>query len=203
MNYFRGLILIIMISLILYGYTEHRRAKYFQEESIRMTDNMKAYENEKNNLMEKSKLYKFTIDELLQSNDSINKKLLATAEKLRIKEKNIQGLQYHSSVITKTDTVVMNDTIFRDKYVNVDTVLGDKWYSIKLGLKYPSTVIAAPKFVSEKYIIVNKTREYNKPPSKIFFIRWFQKKHDVLKIDVKEENPYIINGEQRFIEIIK
>ena len=203
MNYFRGLILIIMISLILYGYTEHKRAKYFQEESIRMTDNMKAYENEKNNLMEKSKLYKFTIDELLQSNDSINKKLLATAEKLRIKEKNIQGLQYHSSVITKTDTVVMNDTIFRDKYVNVDTVLGDKWYSIKLGLKYPSTVIAAPKFVSEKYIIVNKTREYNKPPSKIFFIRWFQKKHDVLKIDVKEENPYIINGEQRFIEIIK
>lgn len=203
MNYFRGLILIIMISLILYGYTEHRRAKYFQEESIRMTDNMKAYENEKNNLIEESKLYKFTIDELLQSNDSINKKLLATAEKLKIKEKNIQGLQYHSSVITKTDTVVMNDTIFRDKYVNVDTVLGDKWYSIKLGLKYPSTVIAAPKFVSEKYIIVNKTREYNKPPSKIFFIRWFQRKHNVLKIDVKEENPYIINGEQRFIEIVK
>lgn len=203
MNYFRGLILIIMISLILYGYTEHRRAKYFQEESIRMTDNMKAYENEKNNLIEESKLYKFTIDELLQSNDSINKKLLATAEKLKIKEKNIQGLQYHSSVITKTDTVVMNDTIFKDKYVNVDTVLGDKWYSIKLGLKYPSTVIAAPKFVSEKYIIVNKTREYNKPPSKIFFIRWFQRKHDVLKIDVKEENPYIINGEQRFIEIVK
>lgn len=203
MNYVRGLILIIVFSLILYGYTEHKRAKYFQEESIRMTDNMKAYENEKNNLIEESKLYKFTIDELLQSNDSINKKLLATAEKLKIKEKNIQGLQYHSSVITKTDTVVMNDTIFRDKYVNVDTVLGDKWYSIKLGLKYPSTVIAAPKFVSEKYIIVNKTREYNKPPSKIFFIRWFQKKHDVLKIDVKEENPYIINGEQRFIEIIK
>lgn len=203
MNYFRGLILIIMISLILYGYTEHKRAKYFQEESIRMTDNMKAYENEKNNLIEESKLYKFTIDELLQSNDSINKKLLATAEKLKIKEKNIQGLQYHSSVITKTDTVVMNDTIFRDKYVNVDTVLGDKWYSIKLGLKYPSTVIAAPKFVSEKYIIVNKTREYNKPPSKIFFIRWFQRKHNVLKIDVKEENPYIINGEQRFIEIVK
>ena len=203
MNYVRGLILIIMISLILYGYTEHKRAKYFQEESIRMTDNMKAYENEKNNLIEESKLYKFTIDELLQSNDSINKKLLATAEKLKIKEKNIQGLQYHSSVITKTDTVVMNDTIFRDKYVNVDTVLGDKWYSIKLGLKYPSTVIATPKFVSEKYIIVNKTREYNKPPSKIFFIRWFQRKHDVLKIDVKEENPYIINGEQRFIEIVK
>ena len=73
MNYIRGLILVVVLSLILYGYTEHRRAEYFQGESIRMTDNMKAYENEKNNLIEESKLYKFTIDELLQSNDSINK----------------------------------------------------------------------------------------------------------------------------------
>ena len=203
MNYIRGIILIFITGLILYGYTEHRRASYFQAESIRIADNMKAYESEKNTLIKANKMYRFTIAELLQSNDSINKKLLATAKKLKIKEKNIQGLQYHSSIITKTDTVVMSDTIFRNKYVNVDTILGDKWYSIKLGLKYPSTVIATPKFVSEKYIIVNKTREYNKPPSKIFFIRWFQRKHDVLKIDVKEENPYIINGEQRFIEIIK
>ena len=177
MKYIRAIALIGIMLVAFYAYNEHKKAVKYQAEYIRMTDNVKAYELNNSILQDKNKLFKLTIDELLQSNDSINKKLLDTANKLKIKEKNIEAMQYHSTVITKTDTIVVNDTIFKDNTIDIDTVIGDRWYALNLGLKYPSTIVATPSFVSEKYIIVHKKKEYNKPPSKIFFIRWFQKKH--------------------------
>jgi hypothetical protein len=53
------------------------------------------------------------------------------------------------------------------------------------------------------YVVINNKKEYNKKPSKIFFIRWFQKKHLVTEVNVEERNPYIKSKENKFIKINK
>lgn len=88
-----------------------------------------------------------------------------------VKTKDVQQVHYIESVIQKTDTINYRDTIFQ-KVEPVDTLVGNEWYSIALRLQYPSTINITPKFISEKYVVVdNKRRIPN--PSKIFFIRWF------------------------------
>ena len=124
-------------------------------------------------------------------------------KELKIKDKNIKQLQYLLSVSTKKDTVLFTDTIFRDKSLALDTIIGDKWYNIRLGLKYPNLIYTEPTFTSEKYIIVNKKKETVNPPKKFFLFRWFQKKHTILEVNMVERNPYIENKNNRFIEIIK
>ena len=105
-------------------------------------------------------------------------------------------------VAYKTDTIQMPDTIFVPE-AHVDTLIGDKWYNLRLRLDYPSTIVASPTFNSEQYVVINSKKEYNKKPSKIFFIRWFQKKHTVVEVNVEEKSPYITNKENKFIKILK
>ena len=165
-------------------------------------NNVHAYESANSALNNQILEFKYTMDGLRSSKDSLNQKILAMVDKMKIKDKNIKYLQYQSSVIGKTDTVVIKDTIFKP-IAPIDTVIGDSWYNVNLGLRYPSTIIVTPKFKSEKTVVIHTRKEYNKPPSKIFFIRWFQKKHQVVEVKVIENNPYIENKESRFIEVTK
>lgn len=168
----------------------------------RELNNVEAYANMHSSMQDEIREFKLTVDELRSSRDSINAKLLKTIDSLKIKDKNIQYLQYNTSIIQKVDTILLQDTIFR-KPVNIDTIVGDYWYSMNLKLQYPSTIVTAPTFKSEKQVIISTKKEYNKKPSKIFFIRWFQKKHNVVTVDVIESNPYIENKENRFIKVVK
>lgn len=176
--------------------------KKYKELYNRELLNVEAYDNLNAQVDRQIREFTFTINELRASRDSINQKLLHTLDSLKIKDKNVQYLSYNTSIIQKTDTLLLRDTIFKEP-VNIDTIIGDKWYNLKLGLKYPSTIIANPTFNSEKHVIISTKKEYNKKPSKIFFIRWFQKKHNVVTVDVIEHNPYIDNKENRFIKVIK
>jgi hypothetical protein len=108
-----------------------------------------------------------------------------------------------SSSFTRTDTVTLRDTLFRDPSIAIDTLIGDKWYNVRLGLKYPSMVAVKPYFKSEKHIIVSSKKETVNPPKKFFLFRWFQRKHYVLHIDVVEKNPYVDRESTRYVEIIK
>ncbi|MBQ9391958.1 MAG: hypothetical protein IJU02_07185 [Lachnospiraceae bacterium] len=182
----------------------HSDMEQYKAQYERASNNIRAIEAEANCLKNNNREYLYTIDELKQSKDSINQKLLETTKKLNIKEKNIQYLQYQSSVITKTDTITLvGDTIFKETMPVIDTLVSDEWYATRLKLEYPSSIIVSPTFISKKQVIVSKKREYNNTPSKIFFIRWFQKKHDVVTVDVIEGNPYIQEDQTRFIKIIK
>jgi hypothetical protein len=40
------------------------------------------------------------------------------------------------------------------------------------------------------------------PPKKFFICRWFQKKHRVIRVEIKEESPYIVNKNNEFVKII-
>ena len=85
----------------------------------------------------------------------------------------------------------------------VHTLLSDEWYSLSLGLEYPSLVRVTLKFISKKHIIVSTRKETVNPPKKFFLFRWFQKRHKVLNIDVLEKNPYVEGESSKYIEIIK
>ena len=165
--------------------------------------NIKAYNCELSDMQNKSTAYKLTIDQLEYFQDSVLKELNNTREQLKIKDKNLKALQAVSSSFSRNDTIVFHDTLFIDPSLDIDTTIQDKWYSVQLGLKYPSTIAVEPCFTSEKHIVVSTRKETVDPPKKFFLLRWFQKKHTVLQVDVVEKNPYVENQSSKYIEIIK
>lgn len=167
-------------------------------------ENAKAYSELFSNSESKNRAFKLTIDQLKNSNDSIFQELNEARKELKVKDSKLKSLQYVSSSFSKVDTITLKgDTIFKDSHVNIDTLLSDKWYSVRVGLKYPSTVSIEPKFLSIKYIVVSAKKETVNPPKRFFLFRWFQKKQIRLNIDVVEKNPYVQNQDNRFVEIVR
>lgn len=167
-------------------------------------ENAKAYSELFSNSESKNRAFKLTIDQLKNSNDSIFQELNEARKELKVKDSKLKSLQYVSSSFSKVDTITLKgDTIFKDSHVNIDTLLSDKWYSVRVGLKYPSTVSIEPKFLSIKYIVVSAKKETVNPPKRFFLFRWFQKKQIRLNVDVIERNPYVQNQDNRFVEIVK
>ena len=193
------LIPILTVALILTVKSRGKIEKRWKES----TENVKSYSELFSNSENKNKGFKLTIDQLQYFNDSILRELNETRESLKIKDSKLKSLQYLSSTFIKYDTLIIKDTLFKDPQIQVDTVLSDKWYSIRIGLKYPSTVTVNPMFRSIKNIVVSSRRETVNPPKKFFLFRWFQKKHTILNIDVIEKNPYMKEQNSRYIEIIK
>lgn len=165
--------------------------------------NVKSYGNIFSNSKDNSMVFQMTIDQLKQSNDSIFQELDRTRKELKIKDSKLKSLQYISSDFTKSDTITLRDTIFKNNGIEIDTLLSEEWYSVRVGLKYPSSVIVTPRFKSEKSVIVSTKKETVNPPKRFFLFRWFQKKHTVLHVNVVEKNPYIINQDNRYIEVVK
>ena len=193
------LIPILTVALILTVKSRGKIEKRWKES----TENVKSYSELFNNSENKNKGFKLTIDQLQYFNDSILKELNETREALKVKDSKLKSLQYLSSTFIKYDTLIIKDTLFKDPQIQVDTVLSDEWYSIRIGLKYPSIITVNPMFRSVKHIVVSSRRETVNPPKKFFLFRWFQKKHTILNIDVIEKNPYMKEQNSRYIEIIK
>lgn len=165
--------------------------------------NVKAYATQLANSEDKSIALQLTIDQLEYFNDSVFQDLNKTREELKIKDKNLKALQKISSSFSRIDTITLKDTLFKEPSFAMDTTLGDKWYSLSVGLKYPSVITVKPEFKSEKNIVVSLKKETVNPPKKFFLFRWFQKKHKILKVDVIEKNPYVKSEDSRYIEILK
>lgn len=164
--------------------------------------NIKAYNQQLSNKDNKNVALRLTVAQLESYQDSVLQELNETRESLKIKDKNLKALQKVASTFSKADTITLKDTLYRNPSLAVDTILKDEWYSLRLGLKYPSTIAVKPEFKSDKHIVVYTKKETVNPPKKFFLLRWFQKKHLVLKVDVIEKNPYIVNDCSKFVEII-
>lgn len=165
--------------------------------------NEKAFIVENNGLKVQNRAFQFTVEQLEYFNDSLITKMNEVRKELKIRDRDLKQMQYLLSEAQKKDTIVFRDTLFREPTLDIDTLVGDKWYQMRLGLKYPSTIITDPKFVSEKYIMVDYKKETINPPKKCWLLRLFQKKHKVVEVNVVEKNPYIENKQQRFIEIVE
>lgn len=180
----------------------HKQIQSLTDQLSVSVSNEKAYVAENSDLNEKNRVFQFTIDQLQYSNDSLNRKIMSVVREADIKDRNIRSLQYQLEHFSKTDTIVLRDTIFRDPTFRLDTCIMDEWNTSCISLAYPGQVGISNSYVNEKYIIVNSKREPIRP-HKCKFVNFFRKKHTVLEIDVIDKNPYVETERQRFVEIIK
>ena len=194
----------ILISVLgVTTYIQYKKVKSLNIELSISKSNEKAFIEENNELKDRNLAFKFTIDQINYLNDSLITKMNEVRKELKIKDRDLKQMQYLLSTAQKTDTIVFRDTLFRDRNLQIDTLLGDSWYNIKLGLSYPNLITTTPTFKSEKYIVTSTRKETIKPPKKCAIARWFQKKHKVVEVIIHEKNPYITNKETRFIEIVE
>ena len=200
----KNLYWIFLAILLVLSLTMWEKGKRADERWKTAVSNVKAYESMLDDARNQNDAFQLTIDQLKNSKDSIFQELNTTRKELKVKDKNVESLQYVYTTLSRTDTIVFKgDTIFKEPEFSVDTVIGDKWYQLKLGLDYPSSIVASPQFTSEKHVIVSTKKETVNPPKKLWLLRLFQKKHNVLKVDVVEKNPYVKDGDFRYIEIIR
>lgn len=194
------ILILILVGAVAYLSYQNKQLTTKYETSI---ENIKAYDAQLSGLKDNNRVFKLTIDQLNYSNDSIIKKMKVVQKELGIKDKRLQQLQYEASHAQRHDTIVLRDTLFRDPQLKLDTIVGDKWFKTNLHLEFPSTIALSPEIELERYTFINGKRETVNPPKKFFLFRWFQKKHTVVEVNVREMNPYVKNKTQRFIQIIE
>lgn len=202
-KYIKIIIAILMTFLFVSSYILYTKNQELKTKVSTLASNEKAFIAENSSLKDENRVFKFTVEQLNYYNDSILEKMNKVRKELKIRDDNLKQMQYLLSEATKKDTIVFRDTLFREPTLDIDTIIGDKWYSIRLGLKYPNLITTNPTFISEKYIIVNKKKETINPPKKFFLFRWFQRKHWVMEVNIKEKNPYIKEVNNKFVEIIE
>lgn len=198
------IIILVLIGILIYQYYSLKdyKAKY---EVAR--NNNTAYEQDLKDEKDKSAMYYSSLQDLKNFNDSLLQISRELQKKENIKPKNTDYIGYSTSNAHKVDTVYLpNDSnkvsIIRDN-VDIDTTLKNKWYKLRVNVKSPNRLIIAPEFKSERHIIIYTKKEYKNKRSKIFFIRWFQKKINIAYITLEEKNPYIDVKQQKLVKIIK
>ena len=196
-----GYVVIILGMVLAIVYYLNETAKYKELYNKELT-NVKAYQSENNDLKNQSIAHIMTIDQLIASKDSSDIALKEALKKLNVKPKNVVSAGSVTSNIEKRDSIFIHDTIFQSK-VNIDTIIGDKWYKAQVGLHYPSRIDLTVSVQSVKHIVVHNKKETINPPKKFWLWRLFQRKHTIQEVLVDEENPHIKSGSQRFINIIK
>ena len=142
-------------------------------------------------------------DLLNYSNDSLIRELNKIRKDIKIKEKEIESLHKINLIGNKKDSLIVKDTIFRDKLINIDTTIRDKWSAINIKLEYPSTIKIDMTMMSDLSIFTYNRKEPIKKPKKTKLGRFFQKKRKVLEVEVVENNPNIVIKQNKFIKIIK
>lgn len=198
----RVFILIVFIVLISDMFASSKKIRALESKLEISTTNESILLNQFDSLNNYNKELQLNIEQLKYSNNITLDKLNKVRKELNIKDKELQKLQYQLSISNKTDTVVYRDTIFKEG-IKLDTLIKDDWYSLNLDLEYPSTIIVNPKFKSEKYVVTSLKKEIKGTPKKCWLGRIFQKKHNVVRVEVVEKSPYIETKEQVFINIIE
>lgn len=188
-KYIRIIIAALIVSLSIGSYILYTKNQSLKEELSISVSNEKAFIADNSSLKDENRVFKFTVEQLNYYNDSILQKMNDVRKELKIKDNKLKSLSYMNSVIEKRDTIIFNDTIFIEN-IKIDTVIEDRWYSMKLDLEYPNRIITEPSFISEKYIVVSRKKETINPPKKFFLFRWFQKKHWIMEVHIKEKNGY-------------
>lgn len=177
--------------------------KKLSEEYDIAVGNEKALLQDNTSLRKNIGVLQLSVDQLSYFNDSILTKLDNVRRELRIKDKDLRHLQYIQSTMTKKDSIIFKrDTIFV-KDLHIDTTMYSKWYNLHLKLDYPNSVVVNPHITSEQYVVIHAAKETIKPPKKCAIARWFQKKHTVIRVDIKEENPYIKLEKSKFVKILE
>ena len=197
-----GLIIVaIIVGLGTTVVVMNNRIDKLNTEVAEATTNIKAYELENSALKDNTIEFQYTIEQLNHSKDSLNQKINKLRKDLKIKDKDIQKLQYILSENQKKDSIIVHDTLFTEK-IKIDTTLSDDWSKLHLQLEFPNKIVTEYSFKNESLVTTYLKKETIKPPHKCIFVRWFQKKHKMIYVEINEQNPYCEIKEQKFINII-
>ena len=203
------LILIAIVILIGLGAVvkfQYEKIQQLNTELLVSENNNKAYEAERDSLRTNAIQFQFTIDQLNYSKDSLVERVNEIRKQLKIKDKQINELQYFASVNSKVDTIYLKehsvDTVFQ-KGVAIDTLIGDDWSRLAIHAEYPNILGVEYSFRNETLVVAHDSRVTVDPPKKCWLGRLFQKKQTIVEIEVVQENPYCTNKEEKFIKIVK
>lgn len=163
-------------------------------------NNFKALNLEKDSISKAAIAYRFDVEQLEYINDSIIKDLNNTRKELQIKDNEILQMQSIKTEISSKDSIYIKDTIFRDSFIRIDTIVSDNWHTTKISLQ-PSKLIVETKYRSELQVFAKSSKEIIGTPKKCFIGRWFQKKHKVIRVDVMDKNPNAVITDKKFIII--
>jgi len=196
------ILLVLFIGLGCAIMQQSKHIKELNNSLLVATNNNKAYEAERDSLKNNIVQFQFTVEQLNHSNDSLLNRLNEVRKKLKIKDKEINELQYFASLSQKSDSIFVHDTIFQ-KGVVLDTLIGDDWSSLAVHAEYPNLLNVDYSFKNSTIVVMHDSRVTVDPPKKCWLLRLFQKKQTIVEIDVVQENPYCINQEQKFIKVVK
>lgn len=160
-------LLALFIGLGLIISQQNRHIKELNNSLLVATNNNKAYELERDSLKNNVIQFQFTVEQLNHSNDSLLNRLNETRKKLKIKDKEINELQYFASVNSKRDTIYLNhvDTIFQ-RGVALDTLIGDDWSSLAIHVEYPNLLDVDYSFKNSTIVLMHDSRVTVDPPKK-------------------------------------
>jgi len=178
------------------------RYNSYEEKWKQAVENNKAYALQLDKQKAESNMFKLKVEQLEYYSDSIMVKLNEARKELKVKDNQLKQLMWLETEFQKKDTVYLTDTIFKEPDFTLDTIMGDEWVQTNLHLEYPGTIATESTVKSEKTVVVSAQKETVDPPKKFFLCRWFQKKHTVIKVVTKENNPYVIDQENVYIEIM-
>lgn len=142
-------------------YISYNSSRKLEDRLEVTTQNLKA-ENRKNIQ------YLYTINELKDSKDSSDLKVIELIKQLKIKPKKITETVYIASNFIKKDTILLKDSIFIKDY---ETKVGDNWYSLNIKFKAPNTFSTDLKIKNEVIAITYDKKETVNPPKKFFLWR--------------------------------
>lgn len=170
-------------------------------DSIKVYDNnFKALNLERDSINQAAIAYKFSVEQLSYINDSIIEDLNRTRTKLAIKDRELLQMQYIKTEVTVRDSIFIKDTIFKDTFVKLDTLISDKWHSVNIELT-PNEIKVNTTYTSELNVFARSAKEILGIPKKCAIGRLFQKKHKVIRVDVIDKNPYSKIKENKFVII--
>lgn len=190
-------LVILVISVISILVINNRNLR----ESVSIYDNnFKALNLERDSLSKAAIAYRFSVEQLEYINDSILNDLNNTRKQLKIKDKEILQMQSIKTEISTKDSIFIKDTIFRDNFVKIDTIIGDNWHTLAVNLNKDKLAIKAT-YTSDLKVFAKSTKEIVGTPKKCWLGRVFQKKYKAIRVVVKDENPYSVIKEKKFIII--
>ena len=196
----RWIIVIIMLILIIAVTILAVCNRNLQNDVSVYDNNFKALALDNQRLEDEAITYKFSIEQLEYLNDSIINDLNDTRRKLKIKDDEILQMQKIKTEIITKDSIYFKDTIFRDNFTKLDTIIGDKWHTLAVKLE-PNKLSIQAKYTSDLNVFAKSSKEIIGTPKKCVIGRLFQKKHKVIRVDVIDKNPYAIITEKKFIVI--
>ena len=199
----KWIVIIILFGLLIATIVAMSSVISHQRDTIdKSLQKIAAYSSEADSLNKQCKLFQFHILEVTNSNDSLLKKMYSQARELKIKDKQIEGLQYKLEHFEKTDTLFVRDTIFKEPTFVLDTCFSDKWSQMCLHLEYPNKVGMSASFDNESHAVIYWKKVPVKP-RKCKFAEWFTRKRKEIVVEVHTDNPYVETKTQRFVQIVK